>query len=93
MLLKTWSEKTGGKVAASFFLKVIKMLQTPTMDGLLPTISSNGERVAVVSLILVLNEEMERKTRSGLADLTHKLQMKKKGETKLGLKDVNKIFG
>ena len=93
MLLETWSERKGGKLGASVFFKVIKMLQTPTSNGLLPSVPSHGERAAVVALILILNDEMERKMRSGLADLTHKLQMKEKGEEKLGMKDVNKIFG
>ena len=69
------------------------MLQTPTMNDLLLSEPSQGERAAVVSLILVLNELIEKKMRTGLAVTTNMLQVKEKGETKLHLKDVNTIFG
>ena len=59
--LETWSERKDGRVGASFFFKIIKMLQTPTLDGLLPRTPGHGERAAVVALILVLNVEMEKK--------------------------------
>ena len=70
------------------------MLQTPDMDGLLRADASLGERAGVVSLVLVLFEEMERRQRSGVFALAQNLSKKNQGRGKeLDTKDVNKLFG
>ena len=59
-LLQAWKE---GK---TFFAEVIRMLQTQEMEGLLREDASLGERAGVVSLVLALVEEMERRQRAGV---------------------------
>ena len=64
------------------------------MEGLLRTDASLGERAGVVSLILVLVEEMERKQRAGVFALAQNLSKKNQGFGKeIDTKDVNKLFG
>ena len=49
--------------------------------------------MGVVTLILVPNDEMIRRERTGLIDFAEEQRKKKGGEALLGIQDVNKIFG
>ena len=101
MLLGAWEQDK------PFFGKIINMLQTPDMDGILEEGTSLGERMGIVSLVLVLTEEMERRQRTGLCELLRRLRKKNMVGFALGekilkgdededdrhRKDVNKLFG
>jgi hypothetical protein len=61
------SQKTDyGLAKVSFHIKLLNMLQDPLLDGIILGTVNAQERKCIVSVIVILNEEMERKQRRGL---------------------------
>ena len=82
---------TGG---TSYHIKVFNMLQTTTIDGIIDGNIPMQQRTGIVSVILVLNNEMQKKQRKGLIRYAENLSIQKEGEgKKLNVRDVNKIMG
>ena len=65
------------------------MLQTTTIDGIIDGNIPMQQRTGIVSVILVLNNEMQKKQRKGLIRYAENLSIQKEGEGKK-LK-INKI--
>ena len=70
-LIKTAEERSKQKPESSlakfsFHNKIMSMLQDPLLDGIIHDAISEDERKCIVLVMIVLNEEMERKQRQGL---------------------------
>ena len=90
------SKKTlQGAARVSLYMKIIKMLETHNMDGLIASDTTNEVRMGVVAIVQVLNQEMNKRANTVLVAY-EKEQRKQKNKTleeRLNSRDVNKIFG
>ena len=98
-LIKTAEERKSTKTdkslrMVSFQIKLINMLQDPLLDGIILGTVNEHERKCIVSVIVILNEEMERKQRRGLIRMAEVRKEEEGGKEKpLHVRDVNLMFG
>ena len=70
------------------------MLQDPLLDGIILGTVNEHERKCIVSLMVILNEEMEKKQRRGLIRMAERRKEEEGGKEKpLHVRDVNLMFG
>ena len=69
------------------------MLQDPLLDGIITDSVNEQERKCIVSVVIILNEEMERKQRKGLIRMAETRKKKEGTEKPLHVRDVNLMFG
>ena len=68
------------------------MLQTNEIDDIVPPNTTQEERTGIVSVVLVLIDEFEKKQRLGLIKYAN-LRKSRQGEQEPHIWDVNKIVG
>ena len=80
------------KSKSSYHFNVLSMLQSGTMNGILPDNIVIDIRMVIVSIVLVLSERLEGKLRSSLINFAES-RKRKEGDEDEDVSNVNKMVG